>query len=46
MALVLCTWTAILLGILYMFFSAYGIVYRQYGLCVPVSVPLSRGSRH
>ncbi|GAA5823404.1 hypothetical protein JCM5353_002135 [Sporobolomyces roseus] len=27
MALALCTWTALLLGILYMFFSAFGIVY-------------------
>ncbi|GAA6006686.1 hypothetical protein JCM10207_005020 [Rhodosporidiobolus poonsookiae] len=31
MALVLCTWTAILLGILYMAFTAWGIVYRAYG---------------
>jgi len=27
MALALCTWTALLLGILYMFFTAFGIVY-------------------
>lgn len=32
MALALCTWTALLLGILYMSFSAWGIVYGDYGL--------------
>lgn len=32
MAAVLCTWTALLLGILYMFFSAFSIVYSVYGL--------------
>ncbi|ORY69294.1 major facilitator superfamily domain-containing protein [Leucosporidium creatinivorum] len=31
MALALCIWTAILLGILYMSFSAWGIVYGAYG---------------
>ncbi|BGP12510.1 hypothetical protein JCM10213v2_000427 [Rhodosporidiobolus nylandii] len=31
MALFLCTWTAILLGIMYMSFTAWGIVYRAYG---------------
>ncbi len=31
MALVLCTWTALLLGILYLFFSAFGRVYEAYG---------------
>ncbi|GAA5985835.1 hypothetical protein JCM5350_006909 [Sporobolomyces pararoseus] len=31
MSLVLCTWTALLLGILYMFFSAFSLVYSQYG---------------
>lgn len=36
MALALCTWTALLLGILYMFFSAFDVVYgpEGYGLCV------------
>ncbi|GJN92211.1 hypothetical protein Rhopal_005241-T1 [Rhodotorula paludigena] len=47
MALVLCTWTAILLGILYMFFSAYGIVYRQYGFSTQIVgltyIPLGLG---
>ena len=41
MALALCTWTAILLGILYMFFSAFSTVYRPYGLCVDAP-PLAR----
>ncbi|CEQ38896.1 SPOSA6832_00353, partial [Sporobolomyces salmonicolor] len=31
MALVLCIWTALLLGILYMFFSAFAIVYEAHG---------------
>ncbi|GAA5839145.1 hypothetical protein JCM3766R1_002270 [Sporobolomyces carnicolor] len=31
MALVLCTWTALLLGILYMFFTAFSLVYSRYG---------------
>ncbi|KAI5478283.1 MFS transporter [Pseudohyphozyma bogoriensis] len=31
MALVLCLWTSILLGILYMFFSGFTIVYTAYG---------------
>lgn len=31
MALALCVWTAILLGILYMSFSAWSIVYGAYG---------------
>ncbi|GAA5922081.1 MFS transporter [Sporobolomyces koalae] len=31
MALALCTWTALLLGILYSFFSGFGIVYSEYG---------------
>ncbi|BGP04676.1 hypothetical protein JCM10049v2_000478 [Rhodotorula toruloides] len=31
MALALCTWTALLLGILYMFFSAFNIVYGAEG---------------
>lgn len=34
MALMLCIWTALLLGILYMFFTAFGIVYTAYGLRV------------
>lgn len=31
MAAVLCTWTALLLGILYMFFTAFSLVYSEYG---------------
>ncbi|GAA6014861.1 hypothetical protein JCM11491_002140 [Sporobolomyces phaffii] len=31
MALALCTWTALLLGILYCFFSAFSLVYSEYG---------------
>ncbi|GAA5925312.1 hypothetical protein JCM3775_006420 [Rhodotorula graminis] len=36
MALALCTWTAILLGILYMFFSAFSTVYRPYGFSTQI----------
>ncbi|BGP36464.1 hypothetical protein JCM10449v2_000365 [Rhodotorula kratochvilovae] len=47
MALALCTWTAILLGILYMFFSAFGIVYRSYGFSTQIVgltyIPLGLG---
>jgi hypothetical protein len=34
MALLLCIWTAVLLGIMYMFFSAFSIIYgaEGYGL--------------
>ncbi|KAK4057609.1 hypothetical protein OIO90_001255 [Microbotryomycetes sp. JL221] len=31
MALALCTWTALLLGILYAFFSGFNFVYTEYG---------------
>lgn len=31
MALMLCIWTSLLLGLLYMFFSAFAIVYTAYG---------------
>ncbi|KAM0793435.1 hypothetical protein ACM66B_000880 [Microbotryomycetes sp. NB124-2] len=40
MALALCTWTALLLGLLYAFFSAFSLVYQEYGF-TPQFVGLS-----
>ncbi|KAK4055240.1 hypothetical protein OIV83_000521 [Microbotryomycetes sp. JL201] len=40
MALALCTWTALLLGLIYAFFSAFSLVYTEYGF-TPQFVGLS-----
>ncbi|GAA5969102.1 hypothetical protein JCM11641_007470 [Rhodosporidiobolus odoratus] len=47
MALFLCTWTAVLLGILYMSFTAWSIVYHAYGFSTQIVgltyIPLGLG---